>query len=72
MSRRAVLLEDEVVRRQIIAVLDQFRQQIVSVVFGINLSLICDEMKTSLAYYWAREIKGKTAKIIGINYNMLG
>ena len=49
MSRRAVLLEDEVVRRQIIAVLDQFRQQIVSVVVGINLSLLCDEMKTSLA-----------------------
>src|SRR6476469_178777 len=48
-SRRTVLLEDEFVRRHIIAVLNQFRQQIVSVVVCINFSLLCDEMDTSLA-----------------------
>ena len=45
MSWRAILLEDEVVRRQIIAVHEQFRQQVVSVVVGINFSLLCDEVK---------------------------
>src|ERR1044072_3225320 len=48
MSRRAILLEYEVFRRHIIAVLNQLGQQIVSVVVGINLSLLSDEKKTTL------------------------
>ena len=49
MSWRIVLLEDEVVRHKTVAILDQFRQQVVSVIVCINLCLLCDEMQTSLA-----------------------
>ena len=37
MSWCAVLLEDEVVRHKTVAILDQFRQQVVSVIVCINL-----------------------------------
>ena len=49
MSRSTVLLKDEVVRRHVVAVFDQFRQKIVCIVVGINLGLFCDEVNTSFA-----------------------